>query len=99
MPIRTSTGPSQPRLTMDSQLTMMQDIAMPISEKNAIRAIKQVGLDQPGPIRADVKDALIVKAARLAEYYDRMDAVMGPGWDDLRDITGPICVQIQNNST
>lgn len=56
---------------------------MPISEKNALRAIKQVGLDQPGPIRADVREELIVRASRLAEYYDRMEASLGQDWGNL----------------
>ena len=68
---------------------------MPISEKNAIRALKEVGLDQPGPIRADVKAELVVKAARLAEYYDRMEAQMGADWDDLTGVGEMITARLQ----
>lgn len=66
---------------------------MPISEKNAIKAIKQVGLDPPGPIRWDVKEALIVKAARLAEYYDRMDIAIGQDWDDMTGVADMILMK------
>ena len=46
---------------------------MALSQKNVEKALKAVGLDQPGPIRADVKEEKIVEAARLAEFMDRMD--------------------------
>ena len=46
---------------------------MTISTKNAERALKMVGLDQSGPIRADDKAERIVQAARLAEFLDRTD--------------------------
>ena len=82
---------------MDSPPLTMQDAAMPISEKNALRAIKQVGLDQPGPIRADVKETLVVKAARLAEYYDRMDAAIGENWIDMSGVAEMIHFELQQS--
>lgn len=59
---------------------------MAISQKNAERAIKQVGLDRPGPMRATDRDELIVKASRLAEYYDRMDHLMDVDPTELGDL-------------
>lgn len=46
---------------------------MPISEKNAARAMRMVGLDQPGPVNIRDYNALIQKAGNLAEFMDRMD--------------------------
>lgn len=46
---------------------------MPISEKNAARAVKMVGLDQPGPMHVRDYDALVQKAAKLADFLERMD--------------------------
>lgn len=59
---------------------------MAISPKNAEKALKAVGLDQPGPILASVKDAKIVEAARYAEFLDRMDRLDSA---DLTDLPNP----------
>lgn len=46
---------------------------MSISPENAEIAARMVGLDQAGPMRADDRDALMVKAARLARFMDASD--------------------------
>lgn len=48
---------------------------MSFSPKNAERALRAVGLDQPGPIHAADKAARLAHACRLAEFWDRMETL------------------------
>lgn len=56
---------------------------MSISPKNAERALRAVGLDQPGPILAADKAARLAHASRLAECWDRIEALNPLDADEL----------------
>lgn len=63
---------------------------MAISSKNLELALKAAGLDQPGPIRADVLNEKRAHAARYAEFLGRMDHLDSLDLTDLPPIPGKI---------